>query len=195
MAEQLNGQRIAVLAAHGFEQDELVEPVQALKGAGAQVDVVSPDAGKVRAWNHTDWGKEVAVDVPLEQATPADYDGLLLPGGVMNPDKLRMNPKAVEFVRNMFDDGKPIAVICHGPWTLIEAGVARGLTLTSYPSLKTDLMNAGATWVDREVVVDRGIVSSRKPADLPAFISKMLEEFAEGQHGGGGTRQPSQASA
>jgi protease I len=195
MAEQLNGQRIAVLAARGFEQEELLQPVQALKGAGAQVEVVSPDGGTVRAWNHTDWGQEVSVDVPLDDAAPESYDGLLLPGGVMNPDRLRTNPKAVAFIRQMFDDGKPIAVICHGPWTLIEAGVARGLTLTSYPSLKTDLTNAGATWVDREVVVDRGIVSSRKPADLPAFIAKMLEEFAEGQHGGGGTREPSKASA
>src|SRR5689334_13118059 len=160
MAEQLNGQRIAVLAARGFEQEELVEPVQALKSAGAQVEVVSPDDGTVRAWNHTDWGTEVPVDVRLDDATPESYDGLVLPGGVMNPDRLRTNAKAVAFVRQMFDDGKPIAVICHGPWTLIEAGVARGLTLTSYPSLKTDLTNAGATWVDREVVVDRGIVSS-----------------------------------
>lgn len=195
MAEQLNGQRIAVLAAQGFEQEELVEPVQALKSAGAQVEVVSPDAGKVRAWNHTDWGQEIPVDVRLDDATPDNYDGLLLPGGVMNPDRLRTNPKAVAFVRQMFDDGKPIAVICHGPWTLIEAGVARGLTLTSYPSIKTDLTNAGATWVDREVVVDRGIVSSRKPADLPAFIAKMLEEFAEGPHGGHGGREPSRSRA
>jgi protease I len=193
MAEQLNGQRIAVLAARGFEQDELLEPMQALKGAGAQVEVVSPDDGTVRGWNHTDWGKDVPVDVRLDDATAADYDGLVLPGGVMNPDRLRTNPKAVAFVRQMFDDGKPIAVICHGPWTLIEAGVARGLTLTSYPSLKTDLTNAGATWVDREVVVDRGIESSRKPADLPAFIAKMLEEFAEGQHGGSGVREPSRS--
>ena len=140
-------------------------------------------------------GQEVSVDVPLDDAAAADYDALLLPGGVMNPDRLRMNAKAVEFVRRMFDDGKPIAVICHGPWTLVEAGVARGLTLTSYPSLRTDLINAGATWVDREVVVDRGVVSSRKPADLPAFISKMLEEFAEGPHGGSGERRNSHVHA
>jgi protease I len=195
MPEQLNGQRIAVLAAQGFEQAELFEPVEALERAGAAVHVISPEPGKVRAWNHTDWGKEANVDVPLDDAAPADYDALLLPGGVMNPDRLRMNPKAVEFVRRMFDDGKPIAVICHGPWTLIDAGVARGLTLTSYPSLKTDLTNAGATWVDREVVVDRGIVSSRKPADLPVFIAKMLEEFSEGPHGGTGVREPSHAKA
>lgn len=195
MAEQLNGQRIAVLAAQGFEQEELVAPIEALKSAGAEIDVVSPDAGKVRGWNHGEWGTEVSVDVQLDDANSAFYDGLVLPGGVMNADHLRTQPRAVSFVRQMFDDGKPIAVICHGAWTLVDAGVARGLTLTSYPSLKTDLTNAGATWVDREVVVDRGIVSSRRPADLPSFIAKMLEEFAEGPHGVNGVREPARAPA
>jgi protease I len=149
----------------------------------------------VRGWNHREWGDEVSVDRRLDQARADDYDALLLPGGVMNPDRLRVNPKAVQFVKQFFDDGKPIAVICHGPWTLIEAGVVRGITMTSYPSVKTDLRNAGAEWVDQEVVVDRGIVSSRKPDDLPAFNRKMIEEFAEGPHGGAGTRRKARAHA
>src|SRR5262245_6873573 len=179
MSELLARKRVAALVATGFEQVELLEPLHALTGAGATVHVVSPEAETVRAWNHTDWGQEVAVDQQLDEARADDYDGLLLPGGVMNPDRLRMNPKAVAFVKRFFDEGKPSAVICHGPWTLIEADVVRGVTITSYPSLKTDLQNAGATWVDREVVVDRGIVSSRRPADIPAFNARMLEEFAE----------------
>jgi len=193
--EQLTGQRIAALVAKGFEQEELLTPRDALISAGATVEVVSPEPGTVQGWDHTKWGQEVPVDRPLDAADPEDYDALLLPGGVMNPDRLRMNATAVAFVKRFFDDGKPIAVICHGPWTLIEAGVVRGLTMTSYPSVKTDLLNAGAKWVDQEVVVDRGIVSSRKPADLPAFNAKMIEEFAEGPHGGAGQRQPSHAHA
>lgn len=195
MAERLDGKRVAALVAHGFEQIELFDPKDALIAAGATVDVVSPEKNTVRGWNHTEWGKEVSVDRPLDQARADDYDALLLPGGVMNPDRLRMIPKAVEFVRQFFDDGKPIAVICHGPWTLVEADVVRGLKITSYPSVKTDLRNAGAEWVDEEVVVDRGIVSSRKPDDLPAFDRKMIEEFAEGRHGGGKTRQRARAHA
>lgn len=195
MAEQLAGRRVAALVAKGFEQVELLDPVEALTKAGAIVHVISPERGTVQAWSHTDWGQEIAVDRTLDEARAEDYDALLLPGGVMNPDSLRMNEKAVEFVKRFFRDEKPIAVICHGPWTLVEADVVRGLTMTSYPSLKTDLQNAGATWVDREVVVDRGIVSSRRPADLPAFIGKMIEEFAEGGHGGAGTRRPSHAHA
>jgi protease I len=195
MAEQLTGRRVAALVAKGFEQVELLDPQQALTKAGAIVHVVSPETETVRGWNHTEWGQSVPVDLPLAEARAGDYDALLLPGGVMNPDRLRMNPSAVEFVKQFFDDGKPIAVICHGPWTLIEAGVVRGLTITSYPSLKTDLQNAGANWVDRDVVVDRGIVSSRRPADLPAFNEKMIEEFGEGQHGGDGERQPAQSHA
>lgn len=188
MADQLKGKRVAALATHGFEQDELLKPRAALLDAGATVDVVSPESGKIHGWNHTQWGEEVTVDRPLQQANAQTYDALLLPGGVMNPDRLRMNPQAVQFVKRFFDDGKPIAVICHGPWTLVEAGVVRGVTMTSWPSLKTDLTNAGATWVDKEVVVDRGIVSSRKPDDIPAFNRKMIEEFAEGVHGGAGKR-------
>jgi len=179
---------VAALATHGFEQDELLRPRKALEDAGAKVDIVSPQSGRIRGWKHKEWGDEVSVDRTLDQAKPSDYDALLLPGGVMNPDRLRMNPNAVQFVKHFFDEGKSIAVICHGPWTLVEAGVVRGVKMTSWPSLKTDLTNAGAQWVDQEVVVDRGIVSSRKPDDIPAFNRKMLEEFAEGKHGGGGKR-------
>jgi protease I len=195
MADQLKGKRVAALIAEGFEQIELFDPKDALEAAGATVYVVSPEDGSVRGWDHTQWGQEVKVDRPLDGARVDDFDALLLPGGVMNPDHLRMNSKAVEFVRRFFEEGKPIAVICHGPWTLVEAGVVRGLTITSYPSLKTDLKNAGANWVDEQVAVDRGVVSSRKPDDLPAFNEKMIEEFAEGQHGGAGTRRKARASA
>ena len=188
MADQLRGKRVAALATHGFEQDELFKPRKALEDAGAKVDVISPESGSIRGWKHKDWGDEVSVDRTLDQAKPGDYDAILLPGGVMNPDQLRMNPKAVQFVKHFFDEGKGIAVICHGPWTLVEADVVRGLTLTSWPSLRTDLTNAGARWVDREVVVDRGVVSSRKPDDIAAFNRKMIEEFAEGRHGGAGRR-------
>jgi protease I len=193
MAEPLAGIRVAALVAKGFEQVELSAPQQALTAAGATVHIVSPEAEAVRGWDRTHWGEEVRVDRSLDQARPEDYDALLLPGGVMNPDHLRMDQKAVEFVRRFFDEGKPIAVICHGPWTLIEADVVRGLRITSYPSLKTDLVNAGARWVDEEVVVDRGVVSSRRPSDLPAFTGKMIEEFAEGKHGGQGAREPADA--
>jgi len=191
VSKQLAGKRVAALVANGFEQVELFDPREALEEAGAKVDVISPESGKVKGWNHTEWGKTIEVNRTLDDARAAEYDALLLPGGVMNPDHLRMNPKAVEFVKRFFDDGKPIAVICHGPWTLIEADVVRDLTITSYPSIKKDLQNAGARWVDRDVVVDRGIVSSRRPADIPAFNEKMIEEFAEGKHGGAGTRRPS----
>ena len=169
MAKDLNGKRVAVLVAEGFEQVELLEPREALEAAGAKVEIVSPEQGRVRGWNHTDWGTDVIVDEPLDTANPADYEALLLPGGVMNPDRLRMNSKAV-------------AAICHGPWTLIEAGCVRGYRMTSYPSIKTDLTNAGAQWVDEEVVVDRGLVTSRNPGDIPAFNRKIIEEFAEGVH-------------
>jgi protease I len=182
MANTLNGKRIAILATDGFEQAELTEPRRALDEAGAQTEVVSPKEGQIKGWKEQNWGDAVNVDVPLARADPGDYDGLLLPGGVMNPDKLRMDPKAVDFVRAFVDAGKPIAAICHGPWTLVEAGAARGRTLTSWPSLQTDIRNAGGNWVDQEVVTDNGIVTSRKPADIPAFNRKMIEEFAEGQH-------------
>lgn len=177
----LNGMKVAILAAEGFEQSELTEPRKALEDAGAETRVVSPAEGEVQGWKHFDKGERIKVDVPLEQADAADYDALLLPGGVANPDQLRISPKAVQFVRAFFETGKPVAAICHGPWTLIDAGVVRGRTLTSWPSLKTDLVNAGALWVDQEVCVDRGLVSSRKPADIPAFNHKMIEEFAGGR--------------
>src|SRR5499426_1604774 len=186
--EILKGLKVAILIEDGFEQVELVEPRKALNQAGAETRIVSPKGEQVRGWNFRNWGDKFHVDVDLEQARADEFDALLLPGGVMNPDKLRMSPNAVEFVKHFFDNGKPIAVICHGPWTLVEAEVVRGLTMTSYPSLKTDLRNAGANWVDQEVVVDRGIVSSRKPDDIPAFNRKMVEEFAEGVHGGAGRR-------
>ncbi|MGE5361345.1 MAG: type 1 glutamine amidotransferase domain-containing protein [Bacteroidales bacterium] len=195
MGDQLKGKRVAALVADGFEQAELFEPKKALEEAGAKVDIVSPQASQVRGWNHTDWGKDAAVDRPLGEARPDDYDGLLLPGGVMNPDHLRMNRKAVDFVREFFDAGKPIAVICHGPWTLVEAGVVRGIKMTSWPSLQTDLRNAGADWVDQQVVTDRGIVSSRKPDDIPAFNRKMIEEFAEGKLGGASRRERARTHA
>jgi len=178
----LEGKRVAILVADGFEQVELTEPRKALDDAGAETHVVSPAEDRVRGWNHTEWGDEVPVDEGLDDARPQDYDALVLPGGVINPDKLRILPRAVEFVRAFFEARKPVAAICHGPWTLIEAGVATGRRMTSWPSLKTDLKNAGADWSDKEVIVDRGLVTSRKPEDLPAFIEKMIEEFAEGQH-------------
>ena len=182
MVNELQGKRVAALVTKGFEQIELLDPKAALEHAGAKVTVISPEPGKVRGWDHTDWGRDVPVDQPIEQANVDAYDAVLLPGGVMNPDRLRMNRHAVEFVRRAFEAGKPIAAICHGPWTLIDAGIVRGLRMTSFPSLKTDLKNAGADWVDAEVVTDRGIVTSRRPDDLPAFNRKMIEEFKEGRH-------------
>lgn len=182
MNQQLNDKRIAILVENGFEQVELTKPKQALEEAGAQTDIISPASGKVKGWNFTEWGDEFQVDVPLEKAKPNNYDALLLPGGVMNPDKLRINPQALEFVKAFFDTSKPVAAICHGPWTLIDAGVVKGRKLTSYASIQTDLKNAGAQWIDQEVVVDNGLVTSRKPDDIPAFNAKMIEEFAEGKH-------------
>jgi protease I len=178
MDTNLKGLKVAVLVTDGFEQVELVEPQIALDLAGANTQIVSPKAERVRGWNHRTWGEEFRVHVPLARAQAADFDALLLPGGVMNPDSLRMQPKAVEFVKAFFDSGKPVAVICHGPWTVIEAGAARGRRIASWPSLKTDLRNAGAEWVDEEVVVDGNLVSSRKPDDLPAFTRSMIELFS-----------------
>jgi protease I len=191
----LQGKRVAVLVTDGFEQVELTSPIDALKKAGATVDIVSPKDGKVKGWNHTEWGDTFDVDVPLAKASPQSYDALVLPGGVMNPDKLRIEPAAVQFATAFFTAGKPIAAICHGPWLLVETGKIDGYTMTSYPSIRTDLKNAGARVVDKEVVVDRGLVTSRKPDDLPAFNKAMIEEFAEGQHGGNGTRKPAEAHA
>jgi len=180
----LNNSRVAILVADGFEQVELVEPRKALEEAGAQTKLVSPAKDQVQGFNHHDKADKFDVDVPLDSADATQFDALLLPGGVANPDALRMNPKAVQFVRAFFDAGKPVAAICHAPWTLIEADVVSGRKMTSWPSLKTDLRNAGANWVDEEVVTDRGLVTSRKPDDIPAFNRKMIEEFAEGQHTG-----------
>jgi protease I len=182
MAQGLSGKKVAILATDGFEQVELTTPRDALKNAGATVEIVAPHGGEIQGFNHLDKADKVKVDRTLEDAKPADYDAIVLPGGVANPDQLRMLPKAVAFARHFYDAQKPIAVICHGPWTLIDAGVVKDLEITSWPSLKTDLRNAGARWVDQEVVVDNGVVSSRKPADLPAFCKKMVEEFREGRH-------------
>ncbi len=182
MNGKLQGKKIAILAANGFEQSELFEPKKALEEAGAQTFVISPEKGKVKGWRHTDWGQSVAVDVTLTEANADDYSALLLPGGVMNPDKLRGNEMAVAFVKAFFDQGKPVGAICHGPWTLINAGVVEGREMTSYHTIRKDLENAGAKWTDSEVVVDNGLVTSRKPNDIPAFNEKLIEEFAEGNH-------------
>jgi len=178
----LTGKKVAILVADGFEQVEMTGPREALDGAGAETLIVSPKDDQVEGWNHYDKGDKFPVDVKLAEATADNFDALLLPGGVANPDQLRMKPEAVNFVKAFVDSGKPIAVICHGPWTLVEADVVRGRTITSWPSVKTDLINAGAEWVDEECVVDNGLVSSRNPGDIPAFNKKMLEEFAEGSH-------------
>lgn len=177
--QQLNGIRVAILATDGFEQVELLKPRQALQEAGAETKVVSPKSGEIKGWNHTDWGEQVPVDQELSNAKPEDFDALLLPGGVLNPDKLRMEPKAVQFVKAFFTAGKPVAAICHGPWTIIEAGEAEGKHMTSWPSLQTDLKNAGANWVDQEMVRDGNLVTSRKPDDIPAFNRGMIELFSE----------------
>lgn len=179
MASQtLSGVKVAILVTDGFEQVEMTEPRQALDEAGAQTRLVSPKDGQVKAWNFTEWGDTFGVDTSLNGARPADFDALLLPGGVINPDSLRAMPEAVAFVKAFFDAGKPVASICHGPWTIIEAGAARGRRLTSWPSLKTDLQNAGAEWVDEAVVVDQGLVTSRKPDDIPAFNPEVIKLFA-----------------
>ena len=180
----LNDRKVAILTEEGFEQIELTSPKAALEAAGATVHVISPKAGKIKAWDKTNWGIEINVDKQLSEVSPDDYDALVLPGGVLNPDKLRQNKDAVAFVSAFLDEGKPVAAICHGPQVLIETGLINGRRLTSYPSLKTDLINAGADWVDEEVVVDNGLVTSRTPADLDAFNRKAIEEIAEGVHHG-----------
>ncbi len=184
MAGQLNGKRVAILATDGFEQSELLEPKRLLEEAGAQTTVVSLNPGQIKGWNEKDWGQSVAVDKTLDQCSAEEFDALLLPGGVMNPDKLRMEPKAVEFASAFFEAGKPVGAICHGPWLLVEADVVSGRRLTSWPSLQTDLRNAGAKWSDEQVVTDQGLVTSRKPADIPAFAKKLIEEIGEGKHAG-----------
>ena len=184
MKQTLQGKKVAILVAEGFEQVELTKPRGALVDAGAETVLISPKGGQVKAWKEDNFGESFDVDLELSRAKADEFDALLLPGGVMNPDTLRTVPEAVKFVRHFFEEGKPVAAICHGPQMLIEANVVEGRKLTSYPSLKTDLENAGADWVDEEVVTDQGLVTSRKPADIPAFNKKMVEEFAEGVHAG-----------
>lgn len=182
--QKLSNKRVAILAADGFEQVELEKPRKALEEAGARTEVVSPGSGKIQGMNHDEKGDTVKVDVKLEDADADKYDALMIPGGLMNPDTLRTNRLALEFVRRFFASGKPVAAICHAPWVLIDAGLVKGRTLTSWPAIKTDVKNAGGLWVDREVVVDQGLVTSRKPDDIPAFNAKMIEEFCEGEHAG-----------
>ena len=183
MPNNLQGKTVAILATDGFEQSELMKPKKALEEAGARTQVVSPAGKKIKGWNKKNWGEEVPVDVTLESADPSQYDALLLPGGVMNPDQLRMNPDAVRFVKHFFEQAKPVAAICHGPWMLVEAGAVRGRTITSWPSLKTDIRNAGGTWVDEEVVLSNGVVTSRKPDDIPAFNQQMIDLFSKSANG------------
>lgn len=182
MANELQGKKIAFLAADGVEQVELTEPWQAIKDAGGEPELLSIGAGEIQAFNHLDHGDTFLVDIEVAEANAADYEGLVLPGGVANPDFLRGDENAVGFVRDFFEQGKPVGVICHGPWTIVEAGVVKGRTITSWPTLRTDIVNAGGNWVDEEVCVDAGLVSSRKPDDLPAFCAKIVEEFGEGEH-------------
>jgi len=179
---ELNDVRVAILTEQGFEQVELTGPKEALEKAGAKTDVISPRAGKIKAWNSKDWGIEMQVDKTLDDARVEDYDALVLPGGVLNPDKLRMNKDAVAFVKEFLQSGKPVAAICHGPQTLIETGLLEGRKMTSYPSLQTDLKNAGANWVDQEVVHDGNLISSRKPDDIPAFNKELIKALSMQEH-------------
>jgi len=180
--QKLAGKRVAIITENGFEEVELTSPLKALKDAGANAQIVSPQQDKVKAWDHDHWSQELPVDVQIDSAHPEDFDALVVPGGVMNPDHARTNEKCIAFVKHFLDAGKPVAAICHGPQLLIETGLLKGRTMTSYPSIKTDLKNAGVNWVDKEVVVDNGLVTSRSPKDLEAFNKKMLEEIAEGMH-------------
>ncbi|GGE37730.1 protease [Agaricicola taiwanensis] len=182
MAHDLKGKRVAILATNGFEQSELLEPLKALKQANATTEVVSLEKGQIKGWNEKDWGDSVDVDKVISEVSASDYDAIVLPGGQINPDVLRTSAEIVDFVRQIYKAKKPIGAICHGPWVLIEAGVVKGLEATSYKSIKTDMINAGAKWVDQEVVVDDGIITSRNPNDLPAFCAKLIEEIAEGRH-------------
>lgn len=182
MAE-LDGKTIAILATDGFEEDELIKPRDELRALGAEVHVVSPKGGTIRAWRHTDWGSDVSVDKTLDAVTFDSYDALILPGGQINPDKLRLVPEAVAFVQDFYETGRPVAAICHGPWMLIEAGVVKGLNMTSWPSLQTDITNAGAHWHDQEVVEDEGIITSRNPGDIPAFNAAIARALHEGRFG------------
>lgn len=179
--QKLTHKKVAILATNGFEQSELFKPKEALEDAGAEVTIVSLKSGKIKAWNKDDWGKSIDVDTTVADTSAAEFDALMLPGGVMNPDALRNDEKAVQFVKDFAADGKPIAAICHGPWTLVEAGLVEGKTLTSYASIKTDIINAGGQWVDEEVQIDGNLVTSRKPDDLPAFNEAMVKTFAAGR--------------
>ena len=181
MSGKLQGKKIAILATDGVEQVELKEPRKALEEAGATTHVVSPKQGEIKAWKLTEWGEKIHVDKSLEDAKPSEYDALLLPGGVINPDKLRLEPKAVSFVKEFAASGKPIAAICHGPWLLVEAGIVKGRRLTSWPSLHTDIVNAGGQWVDEQVVTDKNLTTSRKPDDIPAFNERIIREFSTSQ--------------
>jgi protease I len=183
MSDELNGKKVAFLVAQeGVEEIELTEPWKAVEQAGGEPVLIAPESGEVQSFEHLDKSKTYPVDVTLADADPDDYAGVVLPGGVANPDQLRTESRAIEFLQKFFADGKPVGVICHGPWTLVEADLVRGRTITSWPSLQTDIRNAGGNWVDKQVVVDEGLVSSRKPDDLPAFCAKIVEEFAEGKH-------------
>ena len=184
MSQELDGKRIAFIATDGVEQVELTEPWKAIEQAGGTPELLSIKSGEIEMWQHFDKGDKQAVDSLVGDASAGDYDALVLPGGVANPDQLRVDSDVIAFVRSIFDQGKPVGVICHGPWTLVEADVLKGRTITSFPSIKTDVVNAGATWVDEEVHVDQGLVSSRNPDDLPAFCAKLVEEIAEGEHAG-----------
>jgi protease I len=180
---EFNGKRIAILATHGFEQSELEMPRDTLKKAGATVEIISLASGEIRGWDKKDWGRAVKVDKTLDQASAAEYDAVVLPGGQINPDLLRVEPKALKFVKEIFDAGKIVAAVCHAPWLLIEIGIAKGRKMTSYKSIKADVANAGAKWEDSEVVVDQGVITSRNPGDLEAFSAKIIEEVREGRHG------------
>jgi protease I len=182
MATDLSGKRVAIVATDGFEQSELFKPLQALRDEGASVDIVAPKSGTIQGMQHHEKGEQATVDKAIDEVSADDYDALVLPGGVVNPDQLRTDDRIVAFIKSFMTAKKPVGAICHGPWTLIEADAVRGRKMTSWPSLKTDLKNAGANWIDQEVVVDKGLVTSRKPADLPAFCRKLVEEIAEGQH-------------
>lgn len=179
---KLDGTKVAILVADGFEQVEMTKPREALEDAGAEVRIVSPKSGSIQGMNHADKGDKFDVDIALDTVRAEEFDALMIPGGLINPDTLRSTPKALEFTKHFFREGKPVAAICHGPWVLIDSGVVRGRTLTSWPAIRTDVENAGGNWVDKEVVVDNGLVTSRKPDDIPAFNRKMIKEFAEGRH-------------
>ena len=182
MMENLNKKKVAILATNGFEESELKEPKKALEKAGAEVHIVSPESGTIKSWKDGNWSTEYTVDKILSEAVESDYNGLVLPGGVINPDTLRRNETAIDFIRSFFKNHKPVAAICHAPWLLAKADVLEGREITSFNSIKTDMINAGANWIDKEVVVDQGLVTSRNPKDLPAFNSKIVEEIYEGKH-------------